>query len=787
MLGKKQSSCVGFNPFSRYEQEKPSISTKIINKLKSLFQINLNPSSCIKRELIFQQTIYVPVDLDIVGAQTIEHDSIQICHSQSSIKQRRYKPISFDDHLKEKKQVELLNEFNKKVQKEKEKQKKKVNDLQQSFDRVLPQDIHIADEKKVIQPRKKLSSQQYKKRKLDQKKKQVGIKVVYTKHVYDQIQDSINESRIKEVPEQMSDDSLKNNSLLAAELKVKPQKKEMIIISLEDEQKKEREPPLKNEIKENQSKKLRKSSSMINLNEQEAKSFSCSPKKLENSQSKKQSDLINITKQVEPLINEVRKAIKRNEKQTEFSVQPQQTVINFLVQGSGEQQKIQTINNSSLQKKEVSEDVKQTEVQERHINNFSETPLLGFGKNSNGPQGQTIPYNINVQSSLFAPNDSKDQDLQKSSNQCSGQNLFQNQFTSNQNKSQPLNSFLNDNKETLDQPKKIEESKQTYNIFNNTQESQNDQLPLKKQLFESLTYQSQSTQGEQKEESKQNQPDDSNQKPEIENTQPNSIALNFQLKSSSDNKQDFQFNLNSQLNQVSQQTPFQILQQQPPKNENNKTDIFTTDLLINKVATPVKQISNPFLQQSSKIDQEQIISYFSIHSQQQNKINQDDPAKAQIPQFTNELFNKQNTGASMFNLPNRNAFQESANNNMKMNNNGVNNDMEITDTLLISQQFQHQQQQSLQTQNTFGSFNQSQLGTNNFFPQMQQQISSGFNPVQYFQKNPQQQNEHQTQYFQLHQTNGIFTQDPPKQTNQSQSLNNSFSSRNGNKKQRIDQ
>ncbi|CAK69492.1 unnamed protein product (macronuclear) [Paramecium tetraurelia] len=784
MFGKKKSSSVGFNPFSRFEQEKPSISTKIINKLKSLFQTNLNPSSCIKRELISQQTIYVPVDLDIVGAQTIEHgninidqDSIQICHSQSSIKQRRYKPTSFDDHLKEQqKQIKLLDDFNQKLQKKEEKHLKKVNALQQSFDRVLPQDIHITEDKKDIQPRKKLSSQQYKKRKLD-----LGIQFVYKKHVYDQYQDSIDESRIKVIPEQMSDDSLKNNSLLAAELKVQPKNKEIIIISLENQQKQELEPPLINGIKENQSKKLRKSSSMINLNEQEAKSFSCSPKELENSQSRKQSDLINITKQVEPLINEVRKEIKKNEKQTEFSVQPQQTVINFLVQGSGEQQKIQTTNNSTSQKKEVPEEVKQTEVQESHINNFSETPLFGFGKNSNGPQ--MIPYKINVQSSLFAFNDSKDQDVQKSSNNCSGQNLFQNQFTFSQNKSQPQNSIVNNNKESSDQKQKVEESKQTYSLFNNTQESQNDQFPLKKQLFQNLTYQSQSTQGEQKEESKQNQPDDSNQKPDIENTQPISIGLNLQLKSSSDNKKDIQFNINSQLNQVGQQTPFQILQQQPPKNENNKTDTYTPDLLINKVATPAKQISNPFLQQSPKIDQEQIIDYFSNHLQQQNNINQDDPAKAQISQFSNELFQQQNIGASMFNLQNRNAFQESLSNNMKMNNNGVKNDMEITDTLLPSQQFQ----QPLQTQNTFGSFNQSQLGTNNFFPQMQQQISGGFNPVQYFQKNPLQQNEHQPQYFQLHQTNGIFAQDPPKQTNQSQSLNNSFSSRNGNKKQRIDQ
>lgn len=47
-----------------------------------------------------------------------------------------------------------------------------------------------------------------------------------------------------------------------------------------------------NEIIEHQSKGLKKSQSMINLNEQEVKSFSCSPKKIENSQSRKQSDVI---------------------------------------------------------------------------------------------------------------------------------------------------------------------------------------------------------------------------------------------------------------------------------------------------------------------------------------------------------------------------------------------------------------------------------------------------------------------------------------------------------------
>ncbi|CAD8177167.1 unnamed protein product [Paramecium pentaurelia] len=789
MLGKKQSSFIGFNPFNKIVKENPSISTKIINKLKSLFYINLNPSSCIKRELISQQTIYVPVDLEIVGAQTIEHDSIQICNSQNSIKQRRNKFMSFDDHINNQQNEKVQqNELSQKVQQKENKHMKKFNQLQYSFDPVFPEDIDIAQTKQnnIIHPKRKLSSQQYKKRKLDQKKQQVGIKFVFKDNIQDQIQDSINESRIKEVPEQMTDDSLKDNSLLVSDLKKEPKNKEMIIIQLDDEKQKQIEPPMFtiNEIIVNQSKGLKKSQSMINLNEQESKSITYSPKIHENSQSRKHSDIINKineTKQIDPFNDQVKKDIIKNEKLTEFSVQPQQNVINFLVQGSEKQDIIKIKNSNTQLLKEVSEEKKISEQKERNINNFSDTPLFGFGKYREGQQEQVIQNKINVHSSIFSSYDSKDLNLQNSSNQS--QNLQQNQFTFLQNKSnisviqdQPSNSNGNNQKNILNRQ---EENKQNNGIYNNTSNNQNEQFRPMKQLFQNLIFQPQSILGEQKKEE--------NKYDQSEDNQPNSIGLNFQLKSNNES--------------LKQQT----------KNEQNKCNFSSSDQLIKQVTTPVKQIGNPFLQQSPKIDQEQIISYFSNHSQQQNRNNQDDPAKIQTSQFSDDLFKLQNNGTSMFNpqsaqsslfsfqqlsnqqnqsnqfLTNFNVFQTSVNNNMNINNNSMNNNnnMEITNTSLPNQQFQFKQQ-LLQTQNPLGSFNQPQSESNNFYPQIQQQISSGFNVIQFNSTNPKQQNEHQNQLLQLPQTNCIFTQDSSKLTNQSQSLNSSFQSRNAKRKQRID-
>ncbi|CAD8077326.1 unnamed protein product [Paramecium primaurelia] len=777
MLGKKQSSFIGFNPFNKIVKENPSISTRIINKLKSLFQINLNPSSYIKKELISQQTIYVPVDLEIVGAQTIEHDSIQICNSQNSIKQTRNKFMSFNDHIKDQQKEKVQqNELSQKVQQKENKHMKKFNQLQYSFDPVLPEDIDIAQTKQnnIIHPKRKLSSQQYKKRKLDQKKQQVGIKFVFKDHIYDQIQDSINESRIKEVPEQMTDDSLKNNSLLVSDLKQEPKNKEMIIIQLDDEKQKQIEPPMltMNEIIVNQSKGLKKSQSMINLNEQESKSITYSPKIHENSQSRNHSDIINKineTKQIDPFNDQVKKDIIKIDKLTEFSVQPQQNVINFIVQGSEKQDIIKITNINTQLQKELSEEKKISEQKERNINNFSDTPLFGFGKCREGQQGQVIQNKINVHSSIFASYDSKDLNLLNSSNQ--NQNLQQNQFTFLQNKSnisviqdQPSNSNEKNQKDILNRQ---EENKQNNGMYNNTSNNQNEQFRPMKQLFQNLIFQSQSIQGEQrKEENNQDQPEDN---------QPNSIGLNRQLKSNNESQK-----------------------------QQNKCNFSSTDQLIKQVTTPV-------LQQSPKIDQEQIISYFSNHSQQQNRNNKDDPAKIQTSQFSDDLFKLQNNGTSMFNpqsaqsslfsfqqlsnqqnqtnqfLPNFNVFQTSVNNNMNMDNNSMNNNnnMEITNTPLPTQQFQFTQQ-LLQTQNPLGSFNQPLSESNNFYPQIQQQIQSGFNVIQFNTTNLKQQNEHQNQLLQIPQTNCIFTQDSTKLTNQSQSLNSSCQSRNAKRKQRID-
>ncbi|CAD8175225.1 unnamed protein product [Paramecium pentaurelia] len=1006
MLGKKQSQCVGFNPFSKYAKEKPSISTKIINKLKSLFQVNLNPSSCIQRELISQQTIYVPVNSEIVGAQTIEQDSIKICHSQSSQRQRRNKYTSFDDHLKEQQSdIVQQNDQSSKVQQKEEKELRKLNSLKKSFDPVLPKDIDNAEikENKITHPRRKLSSQQYKKRKLDEKKKLVGIKFVHKKQVQDQIQDSINESRIQEVQEQTSDDSLKNNSLLAVGLKGEPQNKEITIVQLNDEKSKQPDPPMLtvNEIIEHQSKGLKKSQSRINLNEQEAKSFSCSPKKLENSSSRKQSDVINKNnepKESEPQKNneiiqqqeENKQENNQDEKQLEPQVEPQQTVINFLIQGPVKQDKTQTPSIlSNLLNKVIPEEKKTVEQQEKNINNFSDTPLFGFGKSNEGLQGQMLASKINVQSSLFASYDSKELNQQQSSDQSSMQNLQQNQFTFLQNKpnvseaqQQPSNtesssSNVNNKKDSLDQQPKIEENKQIYSLFNNISGSQNDQFNTndqfrpKKQLFQNFLNVAQSTQGEQKDENKQDQtkesiqiqikpeeqksvslfsgivlqvPDTKNQpeknnntitqkeqeqsispiqsffkmqtndnnnkekpstglfgdllikqnekekinldvkveeqppllnnvnsvqinkiqdnkdttnnivptsifgtnslfnfgnknnletptnqdskqqqnnssKPEIQTPLPNSIGLNCQWKSSSDDqKQNNQFNINSEPKQQKPQSPFAFLQQQQPKSEHTKSDNLSSDQIIKSIATPVKPIDNPFLQQSPKIDQEQIDSYFSNHSQQ-NRVIQDGQIKVQTSLFQSDLFKQQNNGPSMFNFPQypqqqtqpqpqqlpiqtqvfsfqqipqqnqfpqqNTLFQTGLNNYMNMSNNGMHNEMEYIEMPQPNQQLQYGQQQQQQL-NPFQSILQPSLSAPSTFPtQLQQQISGGFNAVQLFQQNSQPQHDLTSQLFSHNQNNSLFPQDQSKSVNQSQSLNSSFQSRDKKKKQRI--
>ncbi|CAD8085889.1 unnamed protein product [Paramecium sonneborni] len=994
MLGKKQSSYVGFNPFSKYTKEKPSITTKIINKLKSMFQINLNPSSCIQRELISQQTIYVPVNSEIFGAQTIEQDSIQIHNSQSSCRQKRNKFTSFDDHLKEQQNILVQqNDQSSKVKQKEEKHLRKINSQKQSYEPVLPEDIDQADiqDNKIIQPRRKLSSQQYKKRKLDEKKKSVGIKFIHKKHIQDQIQDSINESRIQEVPEQISDDSLKNNSLLAGGLKEEPQIKEIIIVQLKDEKSKQPEPLIlnANEIIEFQSKGLKKSQSMINLNEQESKAFSCSPKNVDNSQSRKQSDVLskpNEIKQIE-LQKEQHVQFKEQKTQDDKNIeslkQPQQTIINFLVQGPTKLDKPQTIPSlfNNLQK-ELIEDKKPIEQHEKNFNNLSDTPLFGIFKNSENLQGQQPHSKINVQSSLFASYDSKDLNQQQSSDQSSGQNLQQNQFTFLQNKpnnqeaqQQPSNSEssssnVNNKKDSLDVQPKIEENNQIYSNFNNTTGIQNDQFNTNdqfrtKKLFQNFINVSQSIQGEQKEEKKQDQvvenlevkkkPEEQKQvglfagitfvNPEIKNNvdnnniklnnnketpipqfstlfnklsndnnnkekqsgsllfggtlfnqtekekpevkvdnQPpflnnvnsiqinkiqekedketanssslfaslfkidnkvenkinidtptnqenkqqqsnsqkqeiltplhNSMGLNCQWKSSSDDqKKNNLININSsdpKPVEQQKQSPFAFSQKQIPQIDNTKSENLSSDPLIKQVATPVKQIDNPFLQQSPKIDQEQIHSYFSNNSCQ-SRIPQEEPAKVQTSQFQNSLFKQQSNALSQLNtlLPQpqqsqtsifsfqqnsqQNQFQQQnslfslgVNTNRIINNNAINNQMEITDmNQAPPQQFQFGQQ--MQTQNTFGSFLQPQLGTNGLFSQTSSQTPN-LSAISYFQNMPLQQNELATQLFQPplnQQSGGLFQQDPPKTTNQSQSLNSSFQSKNGKKKQRI--
>ncbi|CAD8179882.1 unnamed protein product [Paramecium octaurelia] len=1019
MLGKKQSSCVGFNPFSKFTKEKPSISTKIINKLKSLFQVNLNPSSCIQRELISQQTIYVPVNSEIVGAQIIEQDSIKICHSQSSQRQRRNKITSFDDHLKEQQsQKEQQSEISSKVQQKEEKELRKLNTFKKSFDPVLPEDIEDSErkEKKVTHPRRKLSSQQYKKRKLDEKKKSVGIKFINKKHVYD----SINESRIQEVQEQISDDSLKNNSLLVGGLKEEPQVKEITIVQLNDTKPKQHDPPMLtiNEIIEHQSKGLKKSQSMINLNEQEVKSFSCSPKKIENSQSRKQSDVINKInepKKSEPQKDEViqqKEEKKQDEKQTESQVQPQQSVIDFLVQGPAKQEKPQTSQLNLINKVTIDEK-KPFEQQEKNIINFSDTPLFGLAKSSEG--GQILANKINVQSSLFASYDSKELNQQQSSHQSSGQNLQQNQFTF-QNKlnvneiqqqpsiSESSSSNVNNKKDSIDQQPKIEENKQSFSLFNNISGNQidqlntNDQFPHKKQLFfQNLGNVVQSTQGEQKGDSKQDQTDEITQiqkKPEeqksgllfqdlnfqipnvknqteknsvtttqkepeqptqpflslfnlnqndknnkekpstglfndlfikqtdkdkpkqeangeekpqflgnilskqinpiqenkdvtnpplsapslfggdnililgnknntidtptnqdckqqqqqinsakldIQTPVPNSIGLNCQWKSSSDDHKNNQFNITSEPKQQLKQSPFAFLQEQR-LSDNSKSENLSSDPIKKLAETPVKPIENPFLQQSPKIDQEQINSYFSNQSQQ-SRNHQDEHNKIQTSQFKiDDLFKQQNNGPSMFtqpsypqqqpqqqlqpqplpqpvqpslffpnSIPQQNQqnsfFQLTNNNNMMntnmmsnnimnsnnmmnnmmsnnhmMNNNGMNYEMEFPEAPQGPPQLLLAQQQS-QQQTSFSSYLQPQLGALGFPSQMQQQISGPFPAASLFQNKNQSTDIGNNLFYPSNHTNGLFSHDQQKP----QSLNSSFTSKNGqkNKKQRV--